>query len=108
MLLSVERPNRGSLCLLMTKGHVAALHGLVQAILPASVWNMCKRIIEVSQELGRSCRLLGNSRREYRDTNSRPQRCTRPMRSELTGATEVPPNEGNEVWWDGRQEVVAF
>ncbi len=24
-----------------------------------------------------------------------------------TSATEVPPNEGNEVRWDGRQEVVA-
>jgi len=48
----------------MTKGHVAALYGLVQAILPASVWNMCKRIIEVPQELGRSCYLLGNIRTE--------------------------------------------
>ena len=53
MLLSVERPNRGSLCLLMTKGHAAALYGLVQAVLPASVWNMCKRI-KVPQELGRT------------------------------------------------------
>jgi hypothetical protein len=60
MLLSVERPNRRSLCLLMTKGHAAALSGLVQAVLPASVWNMCKRIIEVPQELGRSCCFLGN------------------------------------------------
>ncbi|TWU21762.1 hypothetical protein Pla144_44560 [Bythopirellula polymerisocia] len=34
--------------------------GLVQAVLPASVWNMCKRMIEVPQELGRSCCFLGN------------------------------------------------
>ena len=64
MLLSVERPNRGSLCLLMTKGHAAALYGLVQAVLPASVWNMCKRTIGVPQELERSCRSLGQSRAE--------------------------------------------
>ena len=65
MLLSAERPNRGSLCIFGTKGHVAALYGLVQAILPASVWNMCTRIIEVPQELGRVLLLLlGNSRLE--------------------------------------------
>ena len=40
----------------------------------------------------------------HRVTNSRPRRCTRPSRSELTSATEVPPNEGNEVRRDGRQE----
>ena len=60
MLLSVERPNCGSLCFWMTKGHAAALYGLVSAVLPASVWNMCKRMSEVPQELGRSCCLLGN------------------------------------------------
>ncbi len=54
MLLSAERPNRGSLCLSMTKGHAAALYGLVQAVLPASDWNMCKRTIVVPQELGRT------------------------------------------------------
>jgi hypothetical protein len=48
----------------MTKGHAAALYGLVQAVLPASVWNMRKRIIGVPQELERSCRFLGQSRPE--------------------------------------------
>ena len=48
----------------MTKGHIAALHGLVQAILPASVWNMCRQTIEIPQELGRSCCFLGNIRME--------------------------------------------
>src|SRR5262249_61965443 len=33
-------------------------NGLVSAVLPASVWNMCKRTIGVSQERGRSCRFL--------------------------------------------------
>jgi hypothetical protein len=32
--------------------------GLVSAVLPASVWNMCKRTSRVLQELGRSCRFL--------------------------------------------------
>jgi len=52
MLLSVERPNRGSLCLLMTKGHVAALYGLVQAVLPASVWNMADGLLRFPRNLG--------------------------------------------------------
>ena len=39
-LLNIERPNRGSPCLAMTKGHAAALYGLVQAVLPASAWDM--------------------------------------------------------------------
>jgi hypothetical protein len=83
MLLSAERPNRGSLCLSMTKGHAAALYGLVQAVLPASDWNMCKRTIVVPQELGRSSsfpRQIPGWR--YRVTNSRPRRHTRPSRSE--------------------------
>ncbi len=78
MLLSVERPSRGSLCLSMTRGHAAALYGLVQAVLPASDWNMCKRTIVVPQELGRT---LFAPRRNpgwrYRVTNSRPWRRTR-------------------------------
>ena len=81
MLLSAERPNRGSLCLSMTKGHAAALYGLVQAVLPASDWNMCKRTIEIPQELGRT---LFAPRRipgwRYRVTTSRPWRRTRPPR----------------------------
>ena len=68
---------------MMTKGHAAALYGLVQAVLPASVWNMCKRMIEVPQELGRSCCFLGNIPDwRHRVTNSRPWRLTRPSRSE--------------------------
>jgi hypothetical protein len=42
----------------MTKGHVAAPQWSGVTILPASVWNMCKRTIGVLQELGRSCRFL--------------------------------------------------
>ena len=108
MLLSVERPNCGSLCLLMTKGHAAALNGLVQAVLPASVWNMCKRIMEVPQELGRSCCFLGNI--PDGDTGlPTPGLGGLLVRqgANLTSASEVSPSEGNEVRRDGQQEVVA-
>ncbi len=52
MLLSVERPNRRSLCLSMTRGHAAALYGLVQAVLPASVWNMADGLLRFPKNLG--------------------------------------------------------
>ncbi len=45
----------------MTKGHAAAFYGLVHAVLPASDWNICKRTIEIPQELGRSFRLLNET-----------------------------------------------
>ena len=108
MLLSVERPNRGSLCLSMTKGHAAVLYGLVQAVLPASDWNMCKRTIVVPQELGRSCRLLGKI--PAGDTGlPTPGLGGALVRrgANATSATEVPPSEGNEVRRDEQQEVVA-
>ncbi len=108
MLLSVERPNRGSLCLLMTKGHAAALYGLVQAVLPAPVWNMCKRMIEVPQELGRSCYLLGNI--PAGDTGlPTPGLGGALVRqgAKRASATEVSPSEGNEARRNGKQEVIA-
>ncbi len=52
MLLSFESPNRGSLCFLHTKGHVAALYGLVRAVLPASVWNMADELFRFPRNLG--------------------------------------------------------
>jgi hypothetical protein len=52
MLLSVERVDRGSLCLPMTRGHVAAPYGLVQAVLPASVWNMANGELRFPRNLG--------------------------------------------------------
>lgn len=54
MLLSVESPKRGSLCPSMTKGHAAALYGLVQAVLPASVWNMANGSLRFPRNLGES------------------------------------------------------
>ncbi len=82
MLLSLERRIIvGAFIFVIVGAMLPRLIGLVQAVLPESK-NMCKRTIGVLQELGRSCRLLGNSRLEYRVTNSWPRRRTRPSRSE--------------------------
>jgi hypothetical protein len=57
MLLSVERPFAGAFAIRGPRAMSRHRNGLVSALLPASVWNMCKRTIGVPQELGRSCRL---------------------------------------------------
>jgi len=59
MLLSVERPFVGAFAVHIPRATLLHRNGLVQAVLPASR-NMCKRTIEILQELGRACRLLGN------------------------------------------------
>ncbi len=64
MLLSVERPFVGAFAIRSPGATLPHCIGLVQAVLPASDRNMCKRTMGVPQELGRSCRLLGNSRME--------------------------------------------
>ena len=38
----------------MTKGHAAALDGLVQAVLPASVWNLANGQLRFLKNLGES------------------------------------------------------
>ena len=63
MLLSFERPIVGAFAFVIPRATLLLLNGLVQAVLPESK-NMRKRTIGVPQELGRSCRLLGNSRPE--------------------------------------------
>ena len=55
MLLSVERPFVGAFAFRLPRATLLHRNGLVQAVLPASDWNMCKRTIGVPQELGRSC-----------------------------------------------------
>ena len=65
MLLSVESPFVGAFAFVQPRATLLHFSGLVQAVLPASDWNMCKRITEVLQELGRVLLLLlGNSRLE--------------------------------------------
>ena len=108
MLLSFERPFVGAFAFVVPRAMLLHRNGLVQVVLPASVWNMCKRTIEIPQELERSCRLLGN----FPDgatglpTPGFGGALVR-QRANPTSATEVPPNEGNEVRRDGRQEIVA-
>ncbi len=83
MLLSVERPFVGAFAVVQPGATLLRRNGLVQAVLPASDWNMCKRAIGIPQELGRSSsfpRQIPGWR--YRVTNSRPRRRTRPSRSE--------------------------
>ena len=83
MLLSVERPFVGAFAFEIPRAMLLHRIGLVPAVLPASVWNMCKRTIEIPQELGRSSSFPRQiPGRSYRVTNSRPRRRTRPSRSE--------------------------
>ena len=103
MLLSVERPHRGSLCRWMSRGHAAALYGLVHAVLPASDWNMCKRTMVVPQELGRTLFVSSaNSRLEIPGDQLQALAAhSSAERAKATSASEVPPSEGNEVRRDG-------
>jgi hypothetical protein len=64
MLLSFERPFVGAFAFEIPRATLLHRNGLVQAVLPESDWNMCKRTIGVPQELGRSCRFLDESRAE--------------------------------------------
>ena len=83
MLLSVERPNRGSLCLLHDQGpRCCARNGLVQAVLPESDWNMANGQLRFPRNLGDPVVSSANPGWRYRVTNSRPWRRTRPPRSE--------------------------
>jgi len=63
MLLSVERPFVGAFVVRPAGAMLLLRIGLGQAVLPASR-NMCRRTIGVPQELGRSCRFLGQPRPE--------------------------------------------
>ena len=107
MLLSVERPIVGAFAVLIPGAMLRHRNGLVTESHRRRL-NMCERTIEVPQELARSCRFL--SELPAGDTG-----LTTPG---LSGAlvhwgakervnAEVPPNEGNEVRRDGRQEVIA-
>jgi hypothetical protein len=64
MLLSFERPFVGASAFEIPGAMLRHCNGLVPAVLPESDGNMCKRTVGVPQELGRSCRFLGQSRPE--------------------------------------------
>ena len=102
MLLSVERPNRGSLCLSITKGHAAALQWS-GASSPAGVGlEHVQTDIRFPKNLGEPCSLLGEF--PAGDTGlPTPGLGGALVRqgAKATSATEVPPSEGNEVRRDG-------
>ena len=108
MLLSFERPLVGAFAFDRTGATLLHRNGLVRAVLPESR-NMCKRTIEIPQELGSSCRFLGNV--PVGDTGlTTPGLGGALVRqgAKPASASEVPPSEGNEARRDGRQEVVAL
>ena len=108
MLLSFERPFVGASAFEIPGAMLRHRNGLVPAVLPESDGNMCKRTVGVPQELGRSCRLLGDSRPESPgdQLQASAAHSAAEERTEAS-ATEVPPSEGNEARRDGRQEVIA-
>ena len=108
MLLSFERPVVGAFAFEIPRATLLHRNGLVQAILPESDWNMCKRTIGVPQELGRSCRFLGSI--PAGDTGlPTPGLGGALVRrgANITSETEVPPHDGNGVRRDEPQEVIA-
>ena len=72
---------------------------------------MCKRVMGVSQELGRSCRLHGMKRRKEWPSNEQNTPGLRPWHlgppGANAGAAVVPPSEGNEARREGRQDVLV-
>jgi hypothetical protein len=108
MVLSFERKKIVGAFMFAEMG-ATLLHliGLASAVPPESK-TMCKRTIEIPQELGRSRCLLGNI--PAGDTGLPTPGlggALVPRGAKATSATEVPPSEGNEVRRDGRQEVIA-
>ena len=74
---------------------------------PAGVEEHVQTDIWVLQELERSCRLLGNIRPELPGEQLQASAAVLVRRGANTASTtEGPPSEGNEVRWEGRQEVV--
>jgi hypothetical protein len=82
---------------------------MVKNVRPAGVEEHVQTGIGVPQELESSCRFHGSEvGRGYRFTNPRPAAGHTPRQRERNERVPVaPPNEGNEVRRDGRQEVAV-
>ena len=108
MLLSFERTIiAGAFAFLIVGAMLLHLTGLVSAVLPESK-NMRKRTMGVPQELGRSCRFPGSIPAGDTGLPTPGLGGTLVRRgANATSETEVPPNEGNEVRREGRQEIIV-
>jgi hypothetical protein len=108
MLLSVERPFVGASAFHIPGAMLLYRIGLVSAVLPASTEHG-KRKWGFPRYLGGPVVSSAKSRPELpgHQLQASVAHSSTGERTERVNA-EVPPNEGNEVRWDGRQEVVAL
>ena len=107
MLLSVERPFVGASAFHIPGAMLLHLNGLVPAVLPASTEHG-KRQWGFSRNLGVPVVSSATSRPELPGDQLQASavHSSAGERKERVNA-EVPPNEGNEVRRDGRQDVIA-
>ena len=107
MLLSFERTILvGAFTVADVGAMLPRLNGLVHAVLPESK-NMCKRTFGFSKNLRDPVVSSAISRPESPGNQLQASAAGLVRRgAKRTRPTEVPPSEGNEVRWDGRQEVV--
>jgi hypothetical protein len=107
MLWSVERPFVGASAFHIPGAMLLHCTGLVSAVLPAST-EQGKRKWGFPRNLGDPVVSSATSRPELPgDQLQTPAaHSSAGERKERVNA-EVPPNEGNEVRWDGRQDVIA-
>ena len=107
MLLSFERTILvGAFAVTDVGAMLLHLNGLVHAVPPESK-NMCKRTFGFSKNLRDPVVSSAISRSESPGNQLQASAAVLVRRGANTASTtEVPPSEGNEVRWDGRQEVV--
>jgi hypothetical protein len=108
MRLSFERTIIvGAFAVAVAGAMLPHLNGLVHAVLPESK-NMCKRTFGFSENLGDPVVSSVVSRQELPGEQLQASAVVLVRRGANTASTtEVPPSEGNEVRWDGRQEVIV-
>ena len=107
MLLSVERPFVGASAFHIPGATLLHCTGLVRAVLPASTEHG-KRKLGFSRNLGDPVVSSAKSRPEIPgyQLQAPAAHSSAGERTERVNA-EVPPNEGNEVRRNGRQDVIA-
>ena len=107
MLLSVERPFVGAFAFLIPRATLRHRTGLVQQSCRRRL-NMANGHLGFPRNLGYPVVSSAKFRPEIPDyqLQASAAHSSAGERNERVDA-EVPPNEGNEVRWDGRQEVIA-